>query len=216
MAALKPATVHLETARTAAGAELRLVVENLTGPAGGQRSTLWWRRPEAESITPPPVLDALVLPLALYAQAHGQDLRVQAPMSRTGLFGLHQLMEARHGTTPETYPGPITVTPESVLEPAAEPRLSNRALLAFSGGLDSTFSAVRHGMGLRGPASYDLAGLVMVHGLDAPLADTAGFAGMLERAQPVARRVGVPILPVITDSMRLSHTAPRHGALWPH
>lgn len=216
MAAVKPATVHLETARTAAGAELRLVVENLTGPAGGQRSTLWWRRPEAESITPPPALDALVLPLALYAQAHGQDLRVRGPMSRTGLFGLRQLMEGRHGTTPETYKRPITVTPETVLEPAAEPRLSNRALLAFSGGLDSTFSAVRHGMRLRGAASYDLAGLVMVHGLDAPLSDTAGFAGMLARAQPVAQRVGVPILPVITDSMRLSHTAGRQGALWPH
>lgn len=212
---MRAATVHVEATVQDDASVVRLVFEDLVGPQGGARNDVYWRVPDAADLPTPAILDSLVCPLALHAQAHGQDLRVRGPMSAMGLFNLGQLLEARQGTSPALYPRVIAVEPDSVVTRAIAPDAAARAVLAFSGGLDSTFSAARHALGLRGEASFVLDGLVMVHGLDAPLSDRAGFAGMRERAMPVSRRLGVPIRAVETDSMRLSHPAAGHGALWP-
>lgn len=208
---MKPAVINFESRSEDGDRVVSLVYENLAGPAGGDQGRVWWRVPGEPELADPPILDGLVLPLALHAAHAGQDLKVRGPMSRLGLANMDRLVEGRGGAEPARFPHRTTIEPDEVVDPVRPSGMPERAALAFSGGLDSTFTAMRHAERLRGEASRDIAALVMVHGLDAPLTDVAGFEGMVRRAEPMARRIGVPIRTVATDAMRFSAT----WTLWP-
>jgi len=76
------------------------------------------------------------------------------------------------------------------------------AVLAFSGGLDSTESLVAHRRGWRGRNTVDVRACVFVHGFDIPLGDGA-FAGAYRRAESVTAHYGVELVPVRCNAKEL-------------
>ena len=77
---------------------------------------------------------------------------------------------------------PVVFTADEVVD--AEPARSARAIAAFSGGLDSTCTAIRHTRGLAGWRTEALGALLLVHGFDIALDRAAEFDGARERARP--------------------------------
>jgi hypothetical protein len=185
----------------------RLLFEGVDGESAPVES--WWRLPAAAVNDAPPILDSLVFGHLLWAALLGQDLVVHGPMSHGGLYNIGRFLEIRRTLSPERYRRVIAVEPESVVRVARPPGDPQRAIAALSGGLDSTFTAVRHGLRLLGPASWPLDALVMVHGFDAPLDKPDLFDGMRRRTEPLMRRLGIPLHVVTTNSVATG------GRAWP-
>ncbi len=205
----QPGAIHVWFDERRDGGSLlrRLVFEGVRDAPGPLDS--WWRLPADVEFGSLPVLDSLVFGHLLWAAMLGQDLVVHGPMTAGGLYNCGQFLELRRAMSPERYLRVVGVEPESVV---AAPRRADDpglAVVAFSGGLDSTFTAVRHGLRLVGPAAYPLGALVMIHGFDAPLDRPDQFAGMRRRAEPLAERLGIPLHVVATNSVTTG------GKAWP-
>ena len=186
----------------------RLVCEGVMGP-GAPRLDLWWRIPGIASLPTPPVLDSLLGGPLLWAAMSDQDVVVHGPVSAGGLYNLSQLIEVRQRLSPERYPRVIELRPDSVLEVARDAHEPSKAIVALSGGLNSTFTAVRHGLGLAGEATIPIEAIVMIHGFDASLDRMDQFDAMRRRAEPTIKLVDAPFHVVRTNSKL-------HGRTWPH
>lgn len=204
----KPVHIWFEEGQEEGEIVRRLVCEDIVG-AGAPRIILWWRIPGFASLPAPPVLDSLLGGPLLWAAMSGQDVVVHGPVSAGGLYNLNQLLEVRQRLSPERYPRVIEMRPDSVVEVRRDPLESSKAIAALSGGLDSTFTAVRHGLGLAGEATIPIAAIVMVHGFDAPLDRVDQFDAMRRRAEPTIKLVGAPFYVVRTNSKLNSRTWPQ-------
>lgn len=186
----------------------KLILEGIAIP-GGERAETWWRFPEALGLEPLRVWDSLVCGHLLWASSLGQDLVVHGPMSATGLYNLHQLVEIRRALQPHRYK-PICVTADKVVDAApVSDGGRGRVLAAYSGGLDSTFTVIRHARGLPGERTYPLDGLVLVLGFDVPLHRKDRFAALRNRLDPVAKLLGLPLHVVESNALELG------GGTWP-
>ncbi len=205
---LEPIHIWFEDGREGGEIVRRLVCEGVVGP-GARRLDLWWRIPGVDSLPAPPVLDSLLGGPLLWAAMAGQDVVVHGPVSRGGHYNLNQLIEIRQRLAPERYPRVIEMRPESVVDVTRDPQEPSKAVAALSGGLDSTFTAVRHGLGLAGEATIPLATLVMVHGFDAPVERMDQFDAMRRRAEPLVKLTDIPLHVVRTNSKLDGRTWPQ-------
>lgn len=204
----KPIQVWFEEAIENGDLVRRLVFEDIEGP-DGPRAESWWRIPGSAHAAELPVLDSLVCSHALWAATLGQDLVVHGPMSAGGLYNLGQLLELRKAMAPARYKRPIAVVPDRVITGGRPPDTANRVMVAYSGGLDSTFTVTRHARGLADEAAYPVAGLVMVLGFDIPLHRADRFEALRRRLNPLVESLGLPLHTVVTNSMLLG------GRTWP-
>lgn len=205
---LDPIHIWFEEGREGGEIVRRLVCEGVVG-LGAPRLDLWWQIPGIDSLPTPPVLDSLLGGPLLWAAMSDQDVVVHGPVSRGGLYNLSQLIEFRQRLSPERYPRVIEVCPDSVIDVARDPYEPSKAIAAFSGGLDSTFTAVRHGLGVAGQATIPIKALVMVHGFDVPLDRLDQFDAMRRRAEPTIKLINIP-LHIIRTNSKLD------GRTWPH
>ena len=187
----------------------RLIFEDVEGP-DGPRAESWWRLPGSASRPELPVLDSLVCAHMQWAATLGQDMIVHGPMSAGGLYNMGQLMQHRYALAPSSYRHPVDILPERVVTGGLPQPPPRHTIAAFSGGLDSTFSIVRHAKRLAGDASWPIAGLVLVLGFDVPLNKTDRFAALKKRLTPLAESLGLPLHTIATNSSLLG------GRVWPH
>jgi hypothetical protein len=85
-------------------------------------------------------------------------------------------------------------------EAGASVNRPREAVTAFSGGIDSAYTALRHATGRRGTSPWGLAAGLMVHGFDIPLEADAGFARAAERADRMLASIGVELITVATNA----------------
>ena len=152
----------------------------------------------------PLVLDGYLLGVLLFAMGGATHLRVNGPLSNKAIRNAHLLAEVWHCWQPATY-GQLEVSSEKTY---AEPELlelrrglprDGRAIAAFSGGLDSTFTAIRHASGQLGAGSHHLKDLVMVHGFDVSLDKPQHFKELLDRTAPLTQDLGTQLHVVRTN-----------------
>jgi len=207
---LKPIHAWFE-ATVEDGAEVRRLILEGAPWRRQNRLDIWWRVPGVTGLPVPPVVDSLIAGHVLWAARLGRDLVVHGPLSGGGMYNLGQLLEMRRLWSPARYPRVISLLPESIVSTPRPEGVSNRAVAAFSGGLDSTFTVVRHARRLAGDASHDIAALVIVHGFDVRIDQPESFAGMRRRTEPLAEWLGLPLYTVVTNSKELAG-----GWAWPH
>lgn len=206
MAAMNLMALRHHSEDTPEGLVHRVDLEGLPSWMPGPRA-LYWKLRGLHDLPSVPVLDHFVIGLVLPLAAAGGEVRVHGAMSRSGLFNVQRLLELRRATSPGRY-GDLRIVPDSLIDgPRLDPG-DRRAVIAFSGGLDSTHAALRQSS-IERADSLDLRALVMVHGFDAPTERPDMFARMLDRATPLAARIGIPLLSVETNSKYL------YSAIWP-
>jgi hypothetical protein len=186
----------------------RGTLEGLGGP-GAARLSFHDAALDDATLPTPAVLDQVAGAALLHVQARGQDLAVRGPMSRLGIYNLGRLAEARRCTSPHLYPRAIAVRPDTLRDEMPAAREPDAASLSFSGGLDSTFSAMRLGHRRAGAGAPRLGQLVITQGLDTRLDRPQEIARMVERARPLADAAGAPLAEVRTDAWSIA------GAIWP-
>jgi hypothetical protein len=158
----------------------------------------WWSVEEHPALTIGPVADAAVLAAVAPAMAAGLDIEIRgAPVTSGLLAGIDEAQRAWQQWRGWT---PVGIDAE---EAPAVAR-SNGALLAFSGGVDSSYTAWRHVSGSAGPQRLHLDAAVFVEGFDVPLRDPAVDRARARIAAPLEQR-GVPVVWAATNVRDLHH-----------
>lgn len=129
-----------------------------------------------------------------------QALHIAGPVSWSLLANLEEWMDAWSRWRPDLY-AVVPVTADEVVDDRAEGAgaLAGVAVAAFSGGVDGTYATAAHATGALGLRSRSIAGAVLVHGFDVPLADEDGFRAALDGAAAMTDELGVPLVAVRTN-----------------
>ena len=140
--------------------------------------------------------DPFVIALVFPAMSNGSPLRVHGTASPSLLKGLEEFQAAWSCWRADHYcPIDVDVDHESEQSPAT----SDAAIMGFSGGLDSCFTAWRHRRGLAGRRCLDLQAALMVHGFDIPLQQQGVFQRASENSHHLVGSIGVPLIPAATN-----------------
>ena len=161
----------------------------------GSHSVLWFRELDGGALDAR-LADTYVLGSLLLWMTRGGSVHVHGAVSRTLLANLDEWQAALHSLVSDQY-SPVVITADEVVD--AEPARSARAIAAFSGGLDSTTTAIRHARGLAGWRTEQLGALLLVHGFDIGLDRAAEFDGARGRALRAADVLGLEMRSVATN-----------------
>lgn len=173
-----------------------LVLESLEA---GPREVFW--EAPGSLLPDPAVLDACVMGVAPLALEQRRDLHVDGPVSRTCLANLNALLRLRADWQPRLFPIVPEITAARVIDQAPPARPAS-AVLAFSGGVDSAYSLLRHALDLPPGAALKLEACVLAHGFDVPLDDQAAMDRLRRRYAPIIEgRFGIP-LRVVRSNLR--------------
>lgn len=137
----------------------------------------------------PKVWDGFLFAIIFLAMQYGKPLRVHGPISRGAIFNISEFQSAWVCWRPDKYKM-IEIIPDEIID------IPNRihpsqAISAFSGGVDGTFTAIRHKLQQLGNASYPLTDVLFVHGFDVPLAKPETFDLLLRRVRPLLDELGL-------------------------
>jgi hypothetical protein len=158
-----------------------------------------WFEHSAPDDDAPLLVRPFLLAALVPAMRRGHALRLPAPVDRTTLDNLMEWQEAMASWRPDRL---RRVAIRCDVAPAA-PATGTGALTVFSGGVDSTFTLVRHTAVHGRYRTMRLDAGVMVHGFDIALARTAEFASAWERSQEMLGAFGVRPLRVRTNLREL-------------
>lgn len=150
-----------------------------------------------QSLPDPRVLDGFVAGVLAFAMGSAKDLRVRGPLTRQLLRNLQEYQAAWHAWRPDRYTV-IDVVPDSIVDDATG-RTERGALSAFSGGIDSTFTAWRHSIKQQREDSYHLRDVLLVHGFDVGLNNASDFQSLIRRCEPLLDVLGLRLRLVSTN-----------------
>lgn len=195
--AAAPARLSASVRTTTGAASLRYEV-GLAAPGKELDGAGFFIEIEGDRV-PPPVdrHDFVVLALIFSAMRCGLDLHVEGGLSSALLANLEEFQRAWATWHPQRYRR-VRISCDEELAPVAPPA-TRRAVLAYSGGVDSSCALVEELQASGRHDRHELLSAVMIHGFDVPLAATEGFAATLAAARSVTTAMGVPLTVVRTD-----------------
>lgn len=145
--------------------------------------------------------DHALAAVLLWAMQRGCDIRVEGRVSPKLLDGLELLQSIWTRWRPYRYRHvDISVAEEAEAEPVEAKR---PAIVAFSGGVDGSFSFFRHLNGQAGRNTHRPGAALLVHGMDIPLERDDFYANAASRAERMLKGTGVPLIRVRTNSRML-------------
>jgi hypothetical protein len=189
------AVLHVRPRPLAASGGSVTATAALDFPAGGSFE-LWYRLPERFAAMLAGDCDPFVIAAVFPAMSAGADVAVHGRASPSLLANLEEFTAAWACWWPGRY---RRVSFRADDERESVPVAPDAAVLAFSGGLDSAFTAWRHFRGLAGRRNLRIRAGVLVHGFDIPLEDSAAFAAASRHAQAMLSSVGAEFIPVSTN-----------------
>jgi len=168
--------------------------------AQGTRTRGWYQVPDGLGAAFTESCDPFVIAALFIAMQTPATLRVHGAVSASLLKNLEEFQAIWHTWKPVRYQ-PVEILAESEQEGDAAAKQANgsAAVMAFSGGLDSSFTALRHRTGLAGRQTEDLQAGVLLHGFDIPLKNEAAFAVALERSRLMLDSLGMETIPMATN-----------------
>lgn len=191
---------HLEVSETRTGGGLRRITR-LTPEGGGKVVEIFHESEQMPPLAPDTPLDAHVFCLLLHAMKVGLPLKVHGPMTHTALQNLEELQHVWLRWKPGRY-RKIDILPGRVAD-ARRVLKPSRAIAAFSGGADATFTALRHSHKkaiLPDTVRHNLTDVMMVHGFDVALESPQFMEGLIARTTPLLDDLGLKLRVIRTNS----------------
>lgn len=133
----------------------------------------------------------MMLPLAM---ASGQAIEMPCPVDPHLVDNLNGLMQVWHAWSPR-------MTPVAIRAPRMKEAVASagRRALFYSGGIDSSFSLLRHVDGTTGDGGGPVDDLIHIAGFDLPLTATAELETAQRVTEDVARRFDKKMVRVFTN-----------------
>ncbi len=147
------------------------------------------------------VLDGHVFGVLLYAMSRGKPLKVHGAISHKAMRNLEELQLAWCRLSLEKYKK-IDIIPEYIQD-TRKIHTEEKAISAFSGGVDATFTALRHTKVLPDPVRYPLRSVLMVHGFDVDVYNFSAFGQLTKRVQPLLTDLNLELRTIRTNSRDL-------------
>jgi hypothetical protein len=164
--------------------------------ARGTRTRGWYRLLAGHHAAITDSCDPFVLASLFIAMGTPANLQVHGAVSPSLLKNLEEFQAIWHTWMPERYQ-PVEILAESEQEPVLP--AGSPAILAFSGGLDSSFTAWRHRTGQAGRQTQDLRAGVILHGFDIPINRQDAFDVAFERSRLMLDSLGMETIPMTTN-----------------
>lgn len=136
-----------------------------------------------------------MLPIAMH---EGLDLQAEFEVDSLLLDGLDHYQDVWHAWRPDIFRRKIAIRTAGEYTRLSTNRPPS-AVVAFSSGLDSTFTLTRHAKMEAGRAIRNVQTAVMVHGFDMPLDATAGFQSLAHNGLAICEGLGVNFVTVETN-----------------
>jgi len=165
--------------------------------AGEPRNRVWFRLPTQHEDAATDSADPFVAGLVFRIMKLGGKLHVHGQVSPTLLRGLEEFMAVWRAWRPRQYHS-AHIEADLEREPPVQTE-PGRAVLAFSGGLDSCFSLLRHHAGVLGRRRRNLVAGVFVESEDVRLRASRCFEPRLEPSHRILDSVGTTLIPISTN-----------------
>ncbi|MBW4648298.1 MAG: hypothetical protein KME06_06310 [Kastovskya adunca ATA6-11-RM4] len=157
---------------------------------------LWYSIPVEFSTLLTDSCDPFLVAMMLPAMRHSAPLIVHGKVSPSLLQNLVEFQAAWACWRPnEYYPIEISAEVEEEIPIIA----SEVAVAAFSGGVDSCFTAFRHRENRCGRQARNLQAGLMVHGFDIPLEESLVFDRAAEKSRLILDSLGMKLIPIATN-----------------
>jgi hypothetical protein len=170
--------------------------------SGGRKKVLWYRLPHEHRGLLTNECDPFVVGILFLVMRYGIALRVHGRVSPSLLRNLEEFQQAWASWYPGLYRRVEILAEEETETPPTE--IGRPALVAFSGGVDSSFTAYRHAHGIGTRFPRKLRAAVMVHGLDIPLEEPEMFKEAFERSRRMTESIGLKLIPIVTNFKELT------------
>lgn len=161
--------------------------------------TLWYEVPEAYRPALSRTCNPFVVGTIMRAMLFKQDLVVHGQVSPSLLRNLDEFQDFCAALHPDQFT-PIEITADVEQETAPA---NGRAILAFSGGLDSTFTVWRHCVQKTRRPRQNLTAALMTEGFDIPLVRTQDFERAFARAKCITDGAGIELVRMRTNFRQL-------------
>jgi len=169
----------------------------------GTRRRLWYRLPMKFQEAVTKSCDPFVLGFIFTVMRTPSDLIVHGQVSPSLLRNLVEFQDVWAYWRPEKYRR-IEITADVERE---QPRAqSDEAILGFSGGADSSFTAWHHHSGHAGRLQRNLMAGVRLHGFDIPLEEPDVFKQAAENSRLMLASIGMDLIPVATNFRAMGGT----------
>ena len=173
-----------------------MVVSATIEAPSGERKTLWHRVAEEHARHLAGSSDHSVVGAIYFLMEAGHDVRVHGQVSPSLLRNLDEFMEAWSAWVPGLTRVAIRADRE---EETRLPEGRHQAIVAFSGGVDSCFTAFRHARAGGRLVPQTLAAGLMVHGFDIPLNESESFKSAADRSRTMLVSLGLELISVATN-----------------
>jgi hypothetical protein len=161
------------------------------------RSSLWYRLPSEYSSYLNQSCDPFVIATLFIAMRQSADVMVHGTVSPSLIRNLEEFQAAWSCWRPTHY-HPVAIQAETEQE-QIQASSEERAITAFSGGVDSCYTALRHRRGLCNRSQQNLQTGMLVHGFDIPLKQTQDFDKAVEGAKVMLSSLGMDLIPLATN-----------------
>ena len=165
-------------------------------------------------IPEPTVLDSFLFCFLFAAMERAAPLVIRGPISARAVRNARLFQEAWHNWLPSRYKTVDIIADRVVSERHFKVPPDARAITAFSGGIDSTFTAIRHARAVLGIASHKLDAVLTVQGFDIDFANNRDFNALVQRTQPLIKTLGLHrhLLRTNIRTCELQNWGHSHGA----
>jgi hypothetical protein len=170
---------------------------SVTVETGNKNFSLWYRLPIKYQDNLTDNCDPFVIATIFLAMSQGSDLIVHGQVSPSLLDNLEEFQAAWSSWKPKTYQKIIIKAEE---EKEIESSIKNkRAITAFSGGVDSSFTAFSHTRGNHSRKNLNLQAGLMVHGFDISIRQKEVFDRALQKSEIMLSSLGLVTIPLATN-----------------
>jgi hypothetical protein len=191
---MRDATVHLWPEGTIDKGDQ--IIHHTTVEVTGKRYNLWYSYPPEWAPCVSTTMDSQMIASVFFAMRHGDRLVAHGPVSKELLKNLDRFQDVWGFWRRDLY-HKVDLVAKEELEATAP--VNDKALIGFSGGVDSCFTLHRHLQGLCGRQTEKIGAALMIHGFDVPLEMREAFATASESAQNLLEPRGVPLIRLATN-----------------
>ncbi|MBX9951231.1 MAG: hypothetical protein K2Y39_18835 [Candidatus Obscuribacterales bacterium] len=174
----------------------------------GQRETLWYRLPETGRHSVDDSADCFAVANIFGAMESGVDCVVHGRVSGVLLRNLSEFQAVWSSWFPELYKSVEIIADAEDGQTAMGAGESrglglDAAIAAYTGGIDSSYTVMRHSRKLCGRMTQPLKACLFVHGFDIPLADVEPFERVVKRLEKTLSGTGLELISMASNHKEL-------------
>lgn len=142
--------------------------------------------------------DGFLFAILFKAMQVGEDLYIDFSISNEALKNATYYIEAWHNLLPHIYKK-IKLLPLHRMHSGVGNQQKNEVIAAFSGGVDASFTLIRHRENDWGEASYNIQNVLSVHGFDIPSHKHDEYQQFYTRVSPIFEQYHCQRFKIWTD-----------------